>query len=353
MPTPVPPKHQSNWVYGISDAAMSSYDADGTDPTDMEAFVTVDQSTAEVEVIPANNEGHATGTDWPTEQWADRHDVNIPFNIDPTLYQARRLLNMAFGLLSSSVPQVGVVLDAFTPMNADTSRQLPAYWMSEKCALTAHDALYPSCVIEQITFKGEETGRLNVSGNMRGSGLQKLGTALSIVAEPEKYYVKNTQATVIRATAAVPATPVETYDCGLQSFMFSIDNGMDQNSGYDPGCQRFFDSTDPDSGIIRAHHTFGRRVYTGEFIVWLETSSPELALLRSQAELNIKMRMDGAVVVTPDKNFILFEMHLAHYRTVVLGEKNGFVTLQISPEAFYDASANKIVTVSVQYATRL
>lgn len=345
------PLHQSNFVYGISDTPMSTYTDDGTAPVSLEKFVTTDQQVAEIDVGTASNEGHSTGTDWATEQWVERNDVNIPFNIDPSLLMLRRLLRAGFGTVVTTTPEAGAQLDTFTPQDADTSRQLPAYWLSEKLA-TAHTALYPSCVLEQATFKGEDTGRLNVSGNFRGSGQQILGDDYTINAvEASKYYLKNTGAQIIRATAAVPGTPVETYACGLKSFEFGLDNAPDQNVGYDPGCQRFFDSADPDSGLIRSYHLFGRRKYTGSFVVNLEDSSPELAILRAQDEIDLKMAMTGSLIVGTTYRLVRFQMHMAHYTAVTLANENGFVTMQITPDAFYDEANTRIVQVELQYPT--
>lgn len=346
------PLNQSNWIYGISEEPLDSYtdDTSGDYPAELIKFVTTDQQSAEIEVGTANNEGHSTGNDWATEQWTERHDVNIPFSIDPSIMMLRRLLNAAFGAVASTTPNAGVTKDVFSPMDANTSRQLPSYWLAEKCG-AAHDALYPSCVLEKATFKGEELGKLNVAGNFRGSGKQILGADLDIVAETSKYYLKNTMSKIVRATAATPGTPVKTYQCGLQSFMFDIDNAPDANVGYDPGCQRFYTANNPDSGVIRSYHLFGRRKYSGQFVIWLEDSSPELALLRAQTELNLKMSMTGKTIASTYKNLFEVEMHLAFYKTVVLGNKNGYTTLEITPDAFYNESANKIVSATVQYPT--
>lgn len=346
------PLNQSNWIYGISQDPMDAYtdDTSGDYPDEPIKFITTDQQSAEISVNTANNEGHATGNDWATEQWQTTHDVNIPFSIDPTILMLRRLLNAAFGAVATSTPTAGVTKDIFSPMEANDSRQLPAYWLLEKCG-DAHDALYPSCVLEKATFKGEEFGKLNVAGNFRGSGRQILGEDIDIVAETNKYYLKNTMSKIVRATAATPGTPVKTYQCGLQSFMFDVDNAPDANVGYDPGCQRFYTSGDPDSGVIRSYHLFGRRKYTGSFVIWLEDSSPELALLRAQTELNLKMSMTGKTITSTYKNLFEIELFLAFYKTVVLGNKNGFTTLEITPDAFYNESSNKIVSATVQYPT--
>lgn len=345
-----PPLNQSNWIYGISETPLASYTSDSVNPAKMVKFVTTDQQAAQIEVGTANNEGHATGTDWATEQWTERHDVNIPFSIDPSILMLRRLLNAAFGQVSSSTPTAGVTKDVFTPQDANVSRQLPVYWLNEMCG-SAHDALYPSCMLEKATFKGEELGKLNVSGNFRGSGRQILSSDISPTPETGKYYLKNTHSKIVRAAAATPGTPVKTYQCGLQSFMFDVDNAPDQNAGYDPGCQRFYDPNDPDSGIIRSFHLFGRRKYGGQFVIWLEDSAPELALLRAQAPLNLKAGMYGKTIAATYKNMLEIEMFLAYYKSVEIGNKNGFVTLQITPDAFYDEANNQIVGVTVQYPT--
>lgn len=344
-----PPTAQSDWIYGISDAPMSGYTDDTVNPASLVKFVTSDQQAADYQVITANNEGHSTGNDWATEQWTEKHDVNIPFNINPSILMLVRLLTAFMGVPVVSSPAVGVTKEVFTPQDA-ANRQHPAYWLGEKCK-AAHDALYPSCVGEKATFSGNETGKLSVQGNFRGSGKQTLGANLPITPETNKYYLKNTMSKVVRATAAIPATPVKTYQCGLQSWMFDVDNANNQNVGYDPGCARYFAAGDEDSGIIRSYHPFGRRKYTGQFAIWLENSAPELALLRSQSPLNLKMGMYGKTISTTYKNMLEIEMHLALYKTVTIGQKEGFNLLQISPDAFYDETANKIVSITTQHPT--
>nr|HMS44100.1 hypothetical protein [Pyrinomonadaceae bacterium] len=78
-----------------------------------------------------------------------------------------------------------------------------------------------------------------------------------------------------------------------------------------------------------SYHPFGRRKYTGSFVIWLEDSAPELALLRAQTELNLKMSMTGKTIASTSKNLFEIEIFLAFYKTVVLGNKNGFTTLEI------------------------
>jgi len=345
------PQYQSGWIYGISDEPMSAYTDD--DPsTDASAelikYVTADQQAAEINVNTGNNEGESTGSDWATEQWRETHDVNIPFSINATIMMTRRHLLAAFGQ-TTTTPSAGVTKDVFVPQDA-SERQLPAFWLAEKCG-DAHDAIYPSCVLEKATFKGEDYGKLNISGNWRGSGRQYLGEDIDIVPETNKYYLKNTMSKIVRATAAIPATPVHTYQCGLQSWMVDVDNAPDGNVGYDPGCQRFYTANDPDSGLIRSYHPFGKRKYTSSYVIWLANSAPELALLRDQAELDLKMSMIGKTIASTYKNMLEFQLHLAYYKTVVLGNKNGFTTLEISPDAFYNESLNKIISVTLQYPT--
>lgn len=345
-----PPVAQSNWIYGIGDTPMSNYTDDGVNPASLIKFVTSDQQAAKISVGTQNNEGHSTGTDWGTEQWTTSHDVEISFNIDPTILMLRRLLYAFFGQVATSSPALGVTKDIFTPLDANTSRQLPSYWITERCA-SAHDALYPSCNLEKLSLKGEELGKLNASGTFRGSGKQLLAQNITINPETNKYYLKNTMSKIVRATAAVPGTPVKTYQCGLQSFNFDGDNGHDPKTGYDPGCQRFYTAGDPDSGVIRSYYLFGRRKYGGKFIIWAEDSAPEIALLRAQAELDLKMSMTGKTIASTYKNLLELEMHLAVYSAVDLGSKDGFTTMEITPNALYSESLNKIVSATVQYPT--
>lgn len=345
-----PTIHQSSWIYGISDAAMSGYQDDGSNPASLIKLQTTDQQAAQIAVNTGNNEGESTGNDWPDEQWTESHDVNIPFSVNPSLAMARRLLNAALGGKATSSPAAGVSKDVYSPMDAATSRQLPAYWIGERAG-TAHDGLYPSCVLEKATFKGDGAGKLNISGNFRGSGKQILDAAVPINNETNKYYLKNSQSKIVRATAATPGTPVKTYACGLKSWMLDIDNAHDQNQGYDPGCGRFYTAGDEDSGMIRSYHLFGRRKYTGQFVIDIETSAPELAILRAQGEIDLKMGMYGKTISTTYKNMLEIEMHLAHYRAVEIGNQSGFTTLQISVEAFFNAALNKILSVTVQYPT--
>lgn len=344
-----PPLNQSNWIYGIGDAPMSSYTDDGSPPSELVQFVTTDQQSAKYTVNTKNNEGHSTGNDWANRQWVTNHDVEIPFSIDPTLRMLSRLLYLGFGQKATTTPNAGVTKDVFTPQDA-ASRQLPVTWITEQCG-DRHDALYPSCMLEKGTIKGEEDGELNVAGTFRGSGQQLLGEAVTIEKETGKYYLKNTMSEVVRATAATPGTPVKTYACGLQSFMFDFDNAPDGKVGYDPGCKRFFTANNPDSGQIRSYHLFGKRKYTSKFVIWLEDSAPELALLRAQTELSLKMGMYGKTIASTYKNLFEVVMHLAFYKSVDLGSKDGFTTLEISPDAFYNETDNKIVSLTTQYAT--
>lgn len=345
-----PPLNQSNWVYGISDLPMDNYTDDGTPPEELIKLVTADQQAAQIEVTPWTNEGESTGHDWATESETEKHDVNFAVNINPTIQMTERIVNGLIGPPITTEPTEGVTKNVHVPQDANTSRQLPVYWLSEQCG-DAHNALYPSMAWTKGTFKGEEFGRLNFAGNLRGSGRQMLDEEFDLIPETNKKYAKNTQSKIVRATAATPGTPVKTYQCGLQSFMFDADNANDANVGYDPGCQRFYTANDEDSGVIRSYDIFGRRKYTGQFIIWLENSSVELALLRAQAALYLNTTMIGKVITSTYHNMIGFEMHLAKYRSVVLGNKNGFTTLEISPDAFYNESANKIISVTTQYAT--
>lgn len=344
------PSAQSDWVYGIGDGPMTNYtDDDNGNPTSLVKFVTKSQQAAEYQLMTLDNDGSSTGTDFATEQWNDRHDVNISFDIDPSINMTRRLLKAGMGLPVTSSPNAGVSKDVFSPQDA-ADRQLPVFWMGERCG-TKHDAIYPSCMLEKITFAGEETGRLNAKGNFRGSGKQILGAAVPINAETNKYYLKNTGSKIVRAAAATPGVPVETIQCGLQSWMLDIDNAPNQNVGYDPGCARYFTPGDEDSGIIRSYHPFGKRKYTGQFNIWLPNSSPNLTLLRNQTPLALRMGMFGKTIASTYKNAIEFIMHLAVYRAISIGQKDGFNLMQITPNALYNETLNKILSVEITYPT--
>lgn len=316
-------------------------------PTTHVQFVPTDQSFADYAPNTKDNEGYATRSEWPTDQWIDRHDVSVTHTEEVCSQEIGRALLAALGAVETDQPAAGpsptVYRSVFTPQDAATSRQLPAYGMVEQVA-DAHDVGYPSMVTERLVIKGDGTGRLTMDRTERGSGKRLDPSTVDWDDDVDPLdnavdYFYNSQVTLVVNDGG---GDIE-YACRYDSFTLTIDNRLLADDGYRPGCATFQDDNDRASGMIRSECLFGSRMYDLDMTVRLAAGSAEYTALQQQKDLAIVLTAEGGIIEDAYTHKLTFTIPIARYQTVTLGNANGIMTLQLKAKVFFDVENDQIL----------
>lgn len=320
-------------------------------PKTYRQIVSTDQNFADYQVNSADNTGHATGQDWPTDQWIDRHDVTQTIPEQVCSQEIGRALYDAFGGLvtdqPAAIPSPATYRHTFTPQSAATSRQLPVRSYVETIA-SEHDVLFPSMATEQLTLQGDGTGRLTVSRTLRGSGKRTTPSGVTWATHVDDLtgsvdYLYNSQVTLNVDDGASPIA----YGCRYESFTVNINNQLLAEAGYRPGCATYQTSVNRESGMIRQELLFGARSYDLDFVVRLASGGAEYAALQAQTPLEIIVTAEGGIIEDAFTHKLTVTIPLTKYQTVQLSNSDGIMTLQIKAKVLFDVSTGEIIEVEL------
>ena len=297
-----------------------------------------------------DNDGHANRKPFPTDQWLDRHDVTVSHNEEVCSQEIGRALLAAFGAVESDQPAAGpsptVYRHIFTPMDAETSLQLPLYSYFETLG-TVEDVAYPSQVCESLTIKGDGTGRLTMDRSLRGSGkrISPSGADWDVnvdLLENSVDYFYNSQITLVVDDGAPIA-----YACRYETFTLTITNKIEADAGYRPGCATFQEAGVRTSGMIRQEALFSSRMYDLDFTVRLASGGAEYTALQQQKNLDIVLTAEGGIIEDALTHKLTVNIPLGRYQTVSKGDSNGFVTLSVKAKVLYDVENDEIISVEL------
>lgn len=318
-----------------------------------------DQNLAQKTVQTADNQGYSTQNDFATEQWLLRHDVARPFEFDLASEPAGRILRGALGSITTSQPASGtdplVYRHLFVPQDPNTSRQLPAYSVLEQVG-SALNVLYPSCVFEGLSFRGEGVNRIKASFSVRGSGKRTKpsgftwATHVSEVSGHKYFY--NSVCEVKVADAGTLSNEVNYSSTKrIESFSFDYQNQLLADDGYRPGATDFQTSGDPLSGAVRSECLFGTRTIQAGFVARLDSASDEFAALEAQTQLDFKVILTGPTISNSYTHKLTIAVALSAYEAVELGNANGIVTVAVRPKPLWDNSTDKIIEITLDNTT--
>jgi hypothetical protein len=335
--------------YGSATAKNSSA------PLHFVELLVKDKNLANYAVQTRDNKGYSTRNDFPTEQWMVSHDLTRNVEFEPASDPLGRILMLALGSVVTTQPDVTNAATAyqhiFNPQDPNISRQLPATTLVEKAG-GAVDALYPSCVVEQFSLKGEGIDRITSTFGLRASGKRIAPSTISFATNVEEasglkyFYNSQVSLTVADAGTLNNATAYGTAK-RLESWEININNQLLADDGYRPGSTDFQTAGDTTSGAIRSECLFGERAITGSFVVRVDTGSDEYAALKAQSPLDFKIVLTGPVIASSIHHSLTIESPLMAYEAIEYGDKNGIVTLQIKPKFLYDVSTGKILEITL------
>lgn len=234
-------------------------------PTLNEIVVT-DKNIAKSTVKTYNNRDQSTGVDIAaTEQWIDSHDVTVDHTFQTSYEQMGRVLLLAMGGYSVS-GSVAPFVHTFTPQDVTGSagRQLPCTTYVEQTngglstSAPGIDRIFPDCVCEKFSIKGDAVSRLEGSFTLRGSGRYITPSAVVFppLASPNVNpmvnlnYPFNSQAALVvsdYSTLANPSSYGPTFR--LNSWSIDVENSVLADDGYRPGAGRYYTVLSPSASL--------------------------------------------------------------------------------------------------------
>jgi hypothetical protein len=328
-------------------------------PLNMVELLVKDKNLAGYQVQTRDNKGYSTRNDFPTEQWILSHDVNRSVEFEPASDSLGRILMLALGSVATTQPDAvnapGAYQHVFIPQDPNISRQLPATTLVEQVG-NAVNALYPSCVVENLSLKGEGIDRITSTFSFRGSGKRTTpsgivfaaGAGNQVTPATDMKYFFNSQVALTIADAGTLANGTQYGTAKrLESWEINIENQLLADDGYRPGSTDFQNPGDTTSGAIRSECLFGERAITGAFVVRVDSASDEYAALKAQKPLDFKVVLTGPVIAAAVHHKLTIESPLMAYEAIEYGDKNGIVTLQIKPKFLYDVVTGRIIEITL------
>src|SRR5882724_7240650 len=343
----------------LSKLAQSDYATavSTTDPTVFRGVPVTDKNFTKFSPKISNNQDDAQGNDFATEEYLEAWDTERDMELPVTSEEIGYSLLAAFGSVTTSQPAVGpdptVYQHVFTLQDGNASRQLPARTLVE-ILTTAYNALFPSMVVQSLSMKGSNTGRVMASVKMRGSGKKTVGSGVSVsqaVAQfpTARHYFFNSQADIVTKDNNNTTNSLD-YGPGLllNSWGFELDNDLIADDGYRPGAGSFQNSSDPTSGIIRAECLFGRRKVTiNEFEVRANDQAKELADLLSRRAIDWSLTLTGPTISHAFKHQLVIQIPLVKYDVVELNAGGKITALKITPKPLFDVAQNFVIKATL------
>lgn len=324
-----------------------------------------DQNLVAAGVTTRDNRGHATGSDFATDQWLISHDVSRPIEYDVDADTVGRMLLGVCGSVVTTQPDAVasplVYRHVFKPMNANAGRQLPAYTLIEKLGAIIDD-LYPSCCVESLSLRGEGVEKIGSAATFRGSGKSTTPSAVTfdetggvgnqVQLAQGLQYLFNSQVEVAIRDAGTLANNVPYGSTKrIESWSVGYENNPLADIAYRGGSGDFQTPGVRDSGSIRSELLFGDRAITSEIVARMDTASDERAALKSQKPLDVLIELTGGVIEDTFNFKLSTRLRLTKYAAVDRGNAGGIVTVAIRPTPLMDFAAGEIISFTLDNAT--
>ena len=313
----------------------------------------LDSSFWNIEPRKINNKGQGTGNRFATESHVEAWDTNLGYSFEASSQNIGRHLLAALGSVTSAVQGSGNK-HTFSPLDTNTSMQLPPYSFLEKLAEGANgiNSIYPSAVSEGIELQGDGQGRVVAAVQYRGSG--KEASAASYAWATHVYsgqnnqnYFYNTQSEITIGTFPGNGSPTPL-DCAMESWRFAWRNILAADAGYRPGCPEYVTVGSPESGVVRTECLLVDSEVEFEMTFRLRASDDALARLKAQTLLEGSLDITGGVIgAGPETHKLSVIFYLAKYSTHVRGVKDGIATVTVMPEILYSRTDSKIIQLEL------
>lgn len=330
-----------------------------TPPLAYKALLVSDQNLTKFTPVTKDNDGFSTGSDFPTEVYLTSWDAQVDHTLQLEIDQIGRFLYAAMGAIATTTPVANVYQHVITPMAPFTGRQLPLYSYVEKIGNNALDQLFVGMGVERLTLRGTSTDRLEIEVSLRGTGkrispslVNFSGVSNHVTPATGLRYLLNSQASLkVRDYSTLANELNYSTGCRFRNWEITIENNLLADDGYCPGNPAFQTTGDTTSGQVRNELLFGKRNYTMQFVVRVDTASDEFAAIQTQKQLDILIEATGAQIVSGHNDRLAIHVPLAQYSAIDIGNENGIVTYQITPRILYDATADTVIEFVLKNGT--
>lgn len=317
----------------------------------LKQMLCTDKNTIDYQPDIKDNEEWSHGYNSATEEWLEKHEASVQHTIPGHAQELGKVfyLNMAD---SVSTPGGGTNsrTHTFVPTDPDTTRQDKAVTYVEKVGSGWHKLM--SAVADGFVLKGADTGLLTCDFSLLGDG--------KVVNNPSVTYPPTATPTVTNLTGLykffntqINITPDDgdsyttAYGCRYRSFEVAFKKTMLGDAGYKPGCERFLDDADPDSGIIRSAYEFDKQMLEFNFNVDMASGTPEFEAVQDQRPIALVIAATGGIIEGAIPYSLIVTMNIAKYRTTKPNEANGIWQFAISGKALFDAANAQLFQIEL------
>lgn len=354
-------KSQRNYAFGKKPqvalngltAYQSPYPAPATvAPLDYWRVIAEGDSLAQITPKTLDNKGYATGSENATEQYLIRHEMSVSHSMRVNSWLAGWLGLFGLGQASSVLPAGAASptkRHTSTPLPKKTDMQLPAFPYVEDVG-GAYNEIYPSCVINQMTLKGNTSNYLMADLDIRGSGkrIQAAGINFEnptqhVERQTELVFWFNTQAAL---TITDNGTPINI-GCDYLEFELQVNNNLAVDAGYLDGCNRYQTDGVTTSGQIASEMHIGDRTYSLKFTALFKPGTHYLPALMDQRPLVWTQKYTGPLIQGAFNHDLTLSAALTQYEAVNRGFNSaGYLQVDVTPKVLESVNGETISMVT-------
>jgi len=303
------------------------------------------KTNAALTTVTLNTENDAAelgkGHEFATQTFKSHWDVSG--SIEKYLSSEIAAWAFVFGLggrVKSGTPPT--ITYTCTPQDPVTGGiELPAFSFIEAIrqgASAVLDRMAVGCVVEEFRITlGSGPGRANsrITVNFAGSGKLVEPSGITLPAGTAEHLLPGASAqVVINGVDYVTSRNLVSLELGFK-------NNLRLDSGFYPG------SGTQDNAAIRGRLEFGDREASLRFVACFENGSSELTKLRNQTTGTAVISLQGALIAGSDYHSIDVTFHKVAFRTAVVGETDGIVTVEVECTPLWETT-NSLLTAVVK-----
>ena len=218
--------------------------------------------------------------------------------------------------------------------------ELPAFSFIEAIRQGANavlDRMAVGCVVEDFTIAiGSGPGRANsrITINFAGSGKLVEPSGITLPASTTEHLLPGASAQVT----------INGVDYVSSRNLVSLELGWKNNLRLDAGF--YLGSGTQDGAAIRGRLEFGDREASLKFVARFESGSTELTKLRNQTTGTAVISLQGELISGSDYHSLEVTFHKVAFRTAVVGETDGIVTVEVECHPLWDATNGVLTAVA-------
>lgn len=300
-------------AYGTATAAGAS---------NFRRIISTSQEVGDLDTQFQDDAGYDQGSDLAQDVWAITNSSGLTLSPDFCFQDLGYFLKDVLG--SYAVSGTGPYTHTFTPLNVNTTRQLPSRSILKKYG-GIKTVLFRDMVCKSGSITFAKTGRITTSFQYGGSGYYEENRASeaspSLTSDREWAY--NGQYLGFKFT---DATPTETtYTCAIEQGVLTWNN-PEADPGYRQ-CSSYLVSGDPTSGAVKKEDLVGVRDYMFNCTVRLDSNDPMRGYLKNGTDLELEIVVNGE---TPaDTNLTLTHDRARLIEVREVSDAGGFIGLSI------------------------